>query len=141
MWCRDMSRTARRNDFKRGIRSFVVPRSAPPSISLSLMSIARKREYHESQRLSISRATKLLYITTATPSISLRVSGQKGEFMPKTSHELAIEFAVEITELCSRIKGRPEYTKHSNVNNKCKAKNFRQHPQRRSNAFTPNIRN
>ena len=31
--------------------------------------------------------------------------------MPKTSHELAIEFAVEITELCSRIKGRPEYTK------------------------------
>ena len=31
--------------------------------------------------------------------------------MPKTSHELAIEFAVEITELCSKIKGRPEYTK------------------------------
>ena len=31
--------------------------------------------------------------------------------MAKTSHELAIEFAVEITELCSRIKGRPEYTK------------------------------
>ena len=31
--------------------------------------------------------------------------------MPKTSHELSIEFAVEITELCSRIKGRPEYTK------------------------------
>ena len=34
------------------------------------MSIARKREYHESQRLSISRTTKLCYITTATPSIS-----------------------------------------------------------------------
>ena len=31
--------------------------------------------------------------------------------MPKTSHELAIEFAVEITGLCSKIKGRPEYTK------------------------------
>ena len=31
--------------------------------------------------------------------------------MAKTSHELAIEFAVEITELCSRIKGRREYTK------------------------------
>ena len=35
----------------------------------------------------------------------------KGVFMAKTSHELAIEFAVEITELCSKIKGRPEYTK------------------------------
>ena len=31
--------------------------------------------------------------------------------MAKTSHELAIEFAVEITELCSKIEGRPEYTK------------------------------
>ena len=31
--------------------------------------------------------------------------------MPKTSHELAIEFAVEITELCSKINGRPEYIK------------------------------
>ena len=31
--------------------------------------------------------------------------------MAKTSHELAIEFSVEITELCSRIKGRHEYTK------------------------------
>ena len=31
--------------------------------------------------------------------------------MSKTSHDLAVEFAVEITELCSRIKGRPEYTK------------------------------
>ena len=31
--------------------------------------------------------------------------------MPKTSHELSIEFAVEINELCSKIKGRPEYTK------------------------------
>ena len=31
--------------------------------------------------------------------------------MAKTSHELAIEFAVEITELCSKIKGRPEYIK------------------------------
>ena len=31
--------------------------------------------------------------------------------MAKTSHELAIEFAVEITELCSKIQGRPEYTK------------------------------
>ena len=31
--------------------------------------------------------------------------------MPKTSHELSIKFAVEITELCSKIKGRPEYTK------------------------------
>ena len=29
--------------------------------------------------------------------------------MPKTSHELAIEFAVEVTELCSKIKGHPEY--------------------------------
>ncbi len=31
--------------------------------------------------------------------------------MPKTSHELAIEFAVEITEVCSTIKGHSEYTK------------------------------
>ena len=31
--------------------------------------------------------------------------------MAKTSHELSIEFAVEIAELCSKIKGRPEYTK------------------------------
>ena len=31
--------------------------------------------------------------------------------MAKTSHELAIELAVEITELCSKIKNRPEYTK------------------------------
>ena len=31
--------------------------------------------------------------------------------MSKTSHELAIEFAVAITDLCSHIKGRPEYTK------------------------------
>ena len=31
--------------------------------------------------------------------------------MAKTSHELAIELAVEITELSSKIKGRPEYTK------------------------------
>ncbi len=31
--------------------------------------------------------------------------------MPKTSQELAIELAVEITELCSKIKSRPEYTK------------------------------
>jgi four helix bundle protein len=31
--------------------------------------------------------------------------------MSKTSHELAIEFAVEITELCSKIKGHSEYTK------------------------------
>ena len=73
--------------------------------------IARKRVYHESQRLSISRATQLRYITTATPSISLHHRWTKGVFMAKTSHELAIEFAVEITELCSKIKGRPEYTK------------------------------
>ena len=31
--------------------------------------------------------------------------------MAKTSHEHAIEFAVEITDLCSKIKGRPIYTK------------------------------
>lgn len=31
--------------------------------------------------------------------------------MAKTSHELAIEFAVDITEFCSKIKGRSEYTK------------------------------
>lgn len=31
--------------------------------------------------------------------------------MVKTSHELAFEFPVEITELCSKIKGRLEYTK------------------------------
>ena len=36
---------------------------------------------------------------------------KKESALPKTSHELAIEFAVEITELCSKIKGRPEYTK------------------------------
>ena len=38
--------------------------------------------------------------------------GQRKEFiMPKTSHELAIELAVEITALCSKVKSRPEYTK------------------------------
>ena len=31
--------------------------------------------------------------------------------MSKTSHELAIELAVEITSLCDKIKGRGEYTK------------------------------
>ena len=31
--------------------------------------------------------------------------------MAKTSHELAVEFAVEITNLCSKIKGRSEYIK------------------------------
>ena len=31
--------------------------------------------------------------------------------MSKTSHELAVEFAVEIADLCSKIKGRHEYTK------------------------------
>ena len=31
--------------------------------------------------------------------------------MPKTSHELAIELAVDITKLCSSIKARPEYLK------------------------------
>ena len=31
--------------------------------------------------------------------------------MSKTSHELAIEFAVDVTDLCSKIKGRPEFTK------------------------------
>ena len=31
--------------------------------------------------------------------------------MPKTSHELAIELAVDITNLCSSIKARPEYLK------------------------------
>ena len=40
-----------------------------------------------------------------------QVDKRKDYFMSKTSHELAIEFAVDVTELCSRIKGRPEYTK------------------------------
>ena len=31
--------------------------------------------------------------------------------MPKTSHKLAIEFAVAVTDLCSKVKGRSEYTK------------------------------
>ena len=31
--------------------------------------------------------------------------------MPKTSHELSIEFAVQITELCSNIKVRSEYSR------------------------------
>ena len=31
--------------------------------------------------------------------------------MAKTSHELAIDFAVEITKLCQVVKVRPEYTK------------------------------
>ena len=31
--------------------------------------------------------------------------------MSFVSHELSIRFAVEITELCSKIKGRHEYTK------------------------------
>ena len=51
------------------------------------------------------------YITTAPPSISLHRRWTKRSIYGKTSHELAIEFAVEITELCSKIKGRPEYTK------------------------------
>lgn len=40
-----------------------------------------------------------------------QVAWKRGFVMAKTSHELAIEFAVAITELCSTIKGRPEYTK------------------------------
>ncbi|MBE6535764.1 MAG: four helix bundle protein [Ruminococcaceae bacterium] len=31
--------------------------------------------------------------------------------MSKTSHELAIKFAVETANMCSRIKGHTEYTK------------------------------
>lgn len=31
--------------------------------------------------------------------------------MAKTSYELAVELAVDITKLCSMIKGRQEYTK------------------------------
>ena len=31
--------------------------------------------------------------------------------MAKTSHDLAVELAVDITDLCSKIKSRPEYTK------------------------------
>ena len=31
--------------------------------------------------------------------------------MPKTSHELSIEFAVQITELCSKVKVRSEYSR------------------------------
>jgi four helix bundle protein len=61
-----------------------------------------QQAYHESQRLSISRRQRRPYHSA---------SADKGVFMAKTSHELAIEFTVEITELCSKIKGRPEYTK------------------------------
>ena len=59
-----MSRTARRWEFTRNVRSFVVPRAQGAHITHA------KQAYHENQRFSISRATKLLYITTAQPSIS-----------------------------------------------------------------------
>ena len=69
---------------------------------------------------SISRKPPAFYITR--DEVALYHDGNavyitplqrtRKEFaMRKTSHELAIEFAVEITELCSQIKGRPEYTR------------------------------
>ena len=61
-----------------------------------------KQAYHAQRSCAISRRQRRPYHSALA---------DKGVFKAKTSHELAIEFAVEITELCSKIKGRPEYTK------------------------------
>ena len=93
------------------------------------MSLARRKAmaFH-AHKVRISRRATRGYITLGIAKHITKAKGfpyhdgtavhitppkvdQKGAIMPKTSHELAIEFAVEITELCSRIKGRPEYTK------------------------------
>ena len=73
----------------------------------------REQAYHARRSCAISRRQHRLYhgFAKAKFHITPPVGGPKGVFMAKTSHELSIEFAVEITELCSKIKGRPEYTK------------------------------
>jgi len=69
------------------------------------------RLYHACESKHITKAIGFPYHDGTAVYITPPKVDQKGVFMAKTSHELAIEFAVEITELCSRIKGRPEYTK------------------------------
>ncbi len=96
--CRDMALRSRK-EFSRSTRT--------------------KCTYHAEQREAISRLRSkhitrgevALYHDGNAVYITPPQVDQKGVFMAKTSHELAIEFAVEITELCSKIKGRPEYTK------------------------------
>ena len=69
------------------------------------------RAYHAEQREAISRLREQAYHARRSCAISRRqrrpyhstVGGPKEVFMAKTSHELAIEFAVEITELCSKV--------------------------------------
>ena len=83
------------------------------------LAIPSLRSLHAEQREAISRLREQADHARRSCAISRRqrrpyhstIGGPKGVFMAKTSHELAIEFAVEITELCSKIKGRPEYAK------------------------------
>ena len=78
------------------------------------------RAYHAERSEAISRKRAAFHITCDAVAlyhdgnavyITPRKRTRKVFIMPKTSHELAIEFTVEITGLCSKIKGRPEYTK------------------------------
>ena len=69
------------------------------------------RLYHACESKYITRDEVALYHDGTAVYITPATADKKELAMPKTSHELAIEFAVEITELCSKIKGRPEYTK------------------------------
>ena len=59
--------------------------------------------YHARHRCAISRRLCRLYLSV--------LADKKGYPMSKTSHELAIKFAVETANMCSRIKGHTEYTK------------------------------
>ena len=92
-----MSRTARRKASTLGFAEDITPSNA--------------RLYHACESKHITRDEVALYHDGNAVHITPPKVDQKGVFMAKTSHELSIEFAVEITELCSKIKGRPEYTK------------------------------
>ena len=61
-----MSRTARRKDFKRDVRSFVVPRSAPPSISRkqTAFHITTSKKSISRPDRGISRKPSAFYITS-----------------------------------------------------------------------------
>ena len=98
-----MSRTARRKAMAFHAHKVRISRLFAALLANEYITKANGFPYHARRSCAISRRQRRPYHSTT--------GGPKGVFMAKTSHELAIEFAVEITELCSKIKGRPEYTK------------------------------
>jgi len=95
---RDMSRTARRKAVlhARLCRAYHAHK-------VRYITKANGFPYHDFEEVYITRDEVAPYHSA--------LADPKEKLMAKTSHELAIEFAVEITDLCSKIKGRPEYTK------------------------------